>query len=315
MTDQIHVAVAVIRNQANQVFITLRPDHVHQGGLWEFPGGKVEAGESVYDALVREIHEENGIDIKGAQPLIKIPFRYPDKHVLLDVWEVLEFSGAAHGKEGQECRWIDIDELEQFSFPAANKPILKAVQLPAVYTITPDPGSDRELFIAQLSARLSVDIDLLQFRAKQLSRESYASLAETVVDLCHQRQTMVMLNGEPELLAEIPADGIHLTSNSLMKLAERPLSNDSLVAASCHNLSEIEQANRIGADFIVLAPIKKTSSHPAAQPLGWARFAEWTEQAVMPVYALGGMTEADITTSRQNGGQGIAGISSLWNLK
>ena len=117
MTDQIHVAAAVIRNEANQVFISLRPDHVHQGGLWEFPGGKVETGESVYDALVREIHEENGIDIKSAQPLIKIPFRYPDKHVLLDVWEVLEFSGTAHGKEGQECRWTDIDELNQFTFP------------------------------------------------------------------------------------------------------------------------------------------------------------------------------------------------------
>ncbi len=296
------------------MFITLRPDHVHQGGLWEFPGGKLEAGESVYDALVREIHEENGIDIKAARPLIKVPFRYPDKHVLLDVWEVLEYSGTAHGKEGQECRWTDIDELDQFLFPPANRPIIKAVQLPTTYTITPEPGSDKEKFIAQLTARLSTSIDMLQFRAKQLSRESFIALAETVVSLCHQYHTKVLLNGEPELLSGISADGIHLTSQNLMKLDERPIPNNFLLAASCHNLGEIEQANRIGADFVVLAPLKKTSSHPEAQPLGWARFAEWTQQAVMPVYALGGMTQVDITTSWQNGGQGIAGISSLWNL-
>lgn len=315
MIDQIHVAVAVIRNEANQVFITLRPDHVHQGGLWEFPGGKVETGESVYDALVREIHEENGININRAQPLIKIPFRYPDKHVLLDVWEVLEFSGTAHGKEGQECRWTDIDRLNQFSFPPANEAIIKAVRLPTVYLITPEPGTDRDKFITQLSARLSTGIDMIQFRAKQFSRESFVSLAKTVVDLCHQYQTKVMLNGAPELLSEIPADGIHLTSERLMRLNDRPLPNELLMAASCHTLNEIEQANRVGVDFIVLAPIKKTASHPAAQPLGWTKFAEWTEQAVMPVYALGGMAQADITISRQNGGQGIAGISSLWVLK
>ena len=297
------------------MFITLRPDHVHQGGLWEFPGGKVEAGESVYDALVREIHEENGIDIKRTQPLIRIPFRYPDKHVLLDVWEVLEFSGTAHGKEGQECRWVDINELGHYSFPAANKAIINAVRLPAIYLITPEPGADIENFIVQLTVQLSAGIELVQLRAKQLAREAYVSLAKTVVERCHQYQTKVIINGAPDLLTEIPADGVHLTSERLMKLDKRPLSEEFLVAASCHTLNEIEQANRMGADFVVLAPIKKTTSHPEAQPLGWTTFAEWTEHATMPVYALGGMTHLDIATSRQYGGQGIAGISSLWTAK
>jgi len=315
MIDQIHVAVAVIRNQVNQLFITLRPDHVHQGGLWEFPGGKVEADESVYDALVREIHEENGINIKRTQPLIRIPFRYPDKHVLLDVWEVLEFNGTAHGKEGQEFRWIDITELDQYSFPAANKPIINAVRLPSIYLITPEPGADIEKFISQLTFRLSTGIDILQLRAKQLARDAYVSLAKNVVELCRQHQTKVMLNAAPDLLADIPADGVHLTTERLMKLDKRPLSEKHLVSASCHSRNEIEQANRMGIDFIVLAPVQKTTSHPGAQALGWATFAEWTEHAVMPVYALGGMMQSDIVTSRQKGGQGIAGISSLWNAK
>jgi 8-oxo-dGTP diphosphatase len=312
MSDQIHVAVAVIRNLANQLFITLRPNRVHQGGLWEFPGGKVEAGESVYDALLREVHEENGIDIQRAQPLIKIPFRYPDKHVLLDVWEVLEFNGTAHGKEGQEFRWVDSNELDQYSFPAANKAIINAVRLPAVYLITPEPDANIEKFVAQLAARLSAGIGLVQLRAKQLSEDAFIKLAKIALELCHQCHSKLIINGTPDFLTAIPADGIHLTSERLMKLDKRPLAGDVLVSASCHNLAEIEQANRIGADFIVLAPVSTTPSHPGVQTLGWATFAELTEHAMMPVYALGGMTELDIATSRQKGGQGIAGISSLW---
>ncbi len=312
MTEPVHVAVAVIRNQAKQIFITLRPENVHQGGLWEFPGGKVEDSEPVYDALLREIQEEIGIDIIHAQPLINIPFHYPDKHVVLDVWEVLKYSGSAHGKEGQEFRWVGQYELDKYSFPAANKAIISAIRLPSTYLISPEPGVDPEKFIAQLTVRLTAGIELLQLRSKLLSHEAYAALAKPVVELCHQYQTRVCLNTTPDLLTQISADGIHLTAQRLMELKDRPISNDFLLSASCHTLGEIEQANRIGVDFIVLAPVRKTTSHPAAQPLGWEIFAEWTALAAMPVYALGGMTESDIDTSRKNGGQGIAGISSLW---
>jgi 8-oxo-dGTP diphosphatase len=315
MTDLIHVAVAVIRNPAGQVFITLRPDHVHQGGLWEFPGGKVEPGESVSDALRREIHEENGIDIMRALPLIRIPFRYPDKHVLLEVWEVLEFRGTAHGREGQAFRWVSADELGQFAFPAANKAIIAAVQLPAVYLITPEPGDNWQVFLDQLESRLASGITLLQLRAKHLDNDCYTHFANEVAGLCHHYHATVLLNHAPETLAKVPADGIHLTARRLMQLQQRPIAETFWLAASCHSVGEIEQANRIGVDFIVLSPVKSTHSHPHLTALGWSTFGHWTEHAAMPVYALGGMSTPDITTSREHGGQGIAGISNLWGIK
>ena len=315
MTDSIHVAVAVIRNAAGEVFVTLRPEHVHQGGLWEFPGGKVEMQESVYDALVREIHEENGIDILHARPLIKIPYRYPDKQVLLDVWEVLEFSGTAHGKEGQVCQWVGGDKLKQLEFPAANHPIITAVQLPSTYLITPEPGENTKAFLSQLDARLADGIKLVQLRAKQLADDCYVSLAKDVSKLCHHYQAKVLLNHDPKILGQVSADGIHLTAQRLMQLEQRPVSDEVWLAASCHSLEEIEQANRVGVDFIVLSPVKPTTSHPHAKALGWATFEKWTECAAMPVYALGGMSTSDITTCRNHGGQGIAGISGLWKLK
>ncbi|HEY5603508.1 MAG TPA: Nudix family hydrolase [Gammaproteobacteria bacterium] len=312
MTNLIHVAVAVIRNPAGQVFITLRPEHVHQGGLWEFPGGKVEKGESVFEALRREIHEENAIDIQRARPLIKIPFRYPDKQVLLDVWEVLEFSGTAHGREGQACRWVNAGELSQIAFPAANKAIITAVQLPAVYLITPEPGANTQDFLQQLESRLASGITLLQLRAKHLESDHYIHLANEVVELCHRYHASVLLNHDPAVLAKVPADGIHLTARRLMQLEGRPIAESLWLAASCHSMGEIEQANRMGVDFMVLSPVNPTQSHPYLAALGWSTFGAWTEHAAMPVYALGGMMLSDITTSREHGGQGVAGIGAWW---
>jgi 8-oxo-dGTP diphosphatase len=288
---------------------------VHQGGLWEFPGGKVETGESVYDALVREIHEENGIDILRAQPLIQIPYHYSDRHVLLDVWEVLDYQGTAHGKEGQACQWISADKLKQVEFPAANQPIVTAVRLPSIYLITPEPGENTSEFLDQLEKCLVDGVKLLQLRAKRFADDRYLALAKEASSLCHRYDTRLLLNHDPGVLKDISADGIHLTSQRLMQLNTRPISGEKWLAASCHSLAEIEQANRVGVDFIVLSPVKPTDSHPYAVTFGWDHFEELTTHAAMPVYALGGMALSDIGLSREKGGQGIAGISGLWSDK
>jgi 8-oxo-dGTP diphosphatase len=124
----VHVAVAVIVDQQQQVLIALRKPEQHQGGLWEFPGGKVEPNESVFDALRREINEELSLQINSAEPLIKIEHQYSDKSVLLDVWWVDQFVGTAIGNEGQAIKWCDISQLHLQSFPAANDAIVSAVQ-------------------------------------------------------------------------------------------------------------------------------------------------------------------------------------------
>jgi 8-oxo-dGTP diphosphatase len=129
---RIHVVAAVIVSQdRQQIFISRRADHLHQGGFWEFPGGKVEADESPESALARELFEELDIRIQTAEPYMQIEHDYPDKQVFLDIWQVNYFTGTARGKEGQECRWVGLQELLAsetaglFDFPAANQPILQ----------------------------------------------------------------------------------------------------------------------------------------------------------------------------------------------
>lgn len=129
MIKRIHVVAAVIVHPDRQsIFISRRADHLHQGGLWEFPGGKVEAGESVESALARELFEELDIRVENAQPFMEVSHNYPDKQVFLDIWQVDSFTGTARGKEGQQCRWVGLQELHNdqlFEFPAANQPILQ----------------------------------------------------------------------------------------------------------------------------------------------------------------------------------------------
>ena len=124
----VHVAVGVILDQHQNILIALRPEHTHQGGLWEFPGGKVEQGEAVATARSRELYEELGLDLIGCRPLIEVRHDYSDKSVLLDVYWVDHFKGRAEGKEGQSIKWVSPCALSDYAFPAANQPIITAVQ-------------------------------------------------------------------------------------------------------------------------------------------------------------------------------------------
>ncbi|GGW94137.1 8-oxo-dGTP diphosphatase MutT [Alteromonas halophila] len=123
----VHVAVGVILRDG-QTFVCLRGEHQHQGGKWEFPGGKVDEGETVAEALSRELAEEVGITVTGSEPLTVIRHAYPDKQVVLDVHKVTAFDGEPHGKEGQQSRWQTMDALKPDDFPAANREIIAALQ-------------------------------------------------------------------------------------------------------------------------------------------------------------------------------------------
>lgn len=123
------VAVGVIRRASGEILIAKRAEHLHQGGLWEFPGGKVEADETVSDALVRELYEELGIQVISASPFMVIEHQYSDKRVKLDVWLVTEFEGNALGREQQPIEWVNPQQLIQFDFPDANKPILERIKV------------------------------------------------------------------------------------------------------------------------------------------------------------------------------------------
>ena len=127
----VHVAVAVIsikENSEKKVLIAKRPGHVHKGGFWEFPGGKVEDAETVLEALSRELKEELAISILDAEPFLEVRHEYPEKSVFLDVWEVTRFTGCAVGNEGQPIAWISVDQINGYQFPEANRPIIDELQ-------------------------------------------------------------------------------------------------------------------------------------------------------------------------------------------
>jgi 8-oxo-dGTP diphosphatase len=310
--DVVQVAAAVIVDAAGRVLVAERPLDRHQGGLWEFPGGKVEAEEPPRAALARELWEELGITIKKSRPLIRVRHDYPDKAVRLDVWRVDEFEGRPHGREGQAIAWVAPEELCRRNFPAADRPIIAAARLPPLYLVTPEPGEDTVAFLDRLRNRLAAGISLVQLRAKALAPAAYAALARKVVDLCRASDTKLLLNAPPALAAEVGAAGVHLTAARLMALEERPLPAEMWVGASCHDEQELAHACRIGVDFVVVAPVLATASHPAARPLGWAALQRLTDLATVPVYALGGMKRSDLPKAWEYGAQGIAAVSGLW---
>ncbi|KPP98271.1 Nudix family hydrolase [Marinobacter sp. HL-58] len=311
---EIHVAVGTIF-RSGKVLIARRPEHVHQGGLLEFPGGKVEADETVQQALVREILEETGLRIAAddLEPVIEVRHDYGDKRVYLDVWRALSADGEAHGREGQEIRWLDVSELNDADFPVANRPIIRALRLPDHYAITGSAQSE-DAFVDRFLAGMSqAGPDLCLLRAPGLNEEAYARRAQWALEQCNGRHSRLMLHGAPSLLGRFPeACGLHLPWAEARQLSARPCSGDYLLAVSCHTAEEIAHAEQLQADFITLGPVKPTPSHPGVSGMGWRCFRELVAGATVPVYALGGLGLADVSKARSTGAQGVAGISFWW---
>lgn len=309
---RVHVAAAVIRGVDGRILIARRPEDKHQGGLWEFPGGKVEEGEGVRAALDRELEEELGIRPQAARPLIQIRHDYPDKQVLLDVWEVSTFSGEPHGAEGQPLAWVSERQLLEYEFPAANKPIVAAARLPDRYLITPDGLEPSEL-LAGIRSALAQGVRLIQLRAPNMFDPQYRDLAVDVQGLCAGK-AQLMLKGPLEWLGDFPAAGWHLTSEQLRKYAAggRPFPRDRWLAASCHGAEELALAAQMGVDFVTLSPVQATATHPEAQPLGWEAASAMLSHFNLPAYLLGGVAPSDIERAWQRGAQGVAGIRAFW---
>jgi 8-oxo-dGTP diphosphatase len=318
----LQVAVGVVKNSEGKILLSLRHAGLHQGGLWEFPGGKIEASETAEVALARELKEELNITVTAASPLITINHQYPDRFVQLSVFLVEQFSGEAKSLEGQPFKWVTQAELEHYTFPAANQPIITAARLPPYYAILDDV--DEALLLINLQQILNRGVKLIQARLKNTSPSAVAKFIGQAYPLCKQQQALLLMNSAVDYPAEV--DGIHLTSRDLMAL--RPCSGQALrlrsgqalttrpensqwLAASCHNLEQLQHAQNIGVDFVVLAPVLATQTHPGAASLGWGQFAELVAQVNLPVYALGGMTKSCLATAQQRGGQGIAAIRAF----
>lgn len=299
-----------------RILVSRRPDHVHQGGLWEFPGGKLEPGETPEECLRRELAEELGICVQASTPLIRIHHDYGDRHVLLDVRRVERYSGATRGLEGQALAWLAPEAMDPESFPAADRPIITALRLPQLMLITGrGSGSGRRAaddVLDRLARVLDSGIALVQLRAHELDDRAYAALAGRAFDVCERWRARLLLNRDPALLVDVPRHGLHLRAHLLKGMARRPGQARELVGASCHDAAELKCAAGLGLDYALLSPVKRTATHPEVAALGWPRFAELVDPVPLPVFALGGLVPADLTEAVRHGAQGIAAIRGLW---
>jgi 8-oxo-dGTP diphosphatase len=310
--DLIHVMVGAIVDPAGRVLVTKRPDHVHQGGLWEFPGGKLESRESPERGLARELAEELGIQVHASRPLIRIRHDYGDRHVLLDVRHVGAYSGVPAGLEGQPLAWQRPEEMDPACFPAADRPIITALGLPGRMLITGSDPYETKVFLSRLERAVEDGIRLVQLRAHHLKHSDYLDLARSAFAICERGGARLVLNRDPDETAEVPRHGLHLTRRALEDSTGRPGRPGDLVGASCHTAADLARAATLGLDYALLSPVQATVSHPDAEPLGWRRFADLVDAATLPVYALGGLTAADLDIAREHGAQGVAAIRGFW---
>ncbi len=311
VTRVLRVAAAVIRREDGAILLSLRPAHTAHGGLWEFPGGKLEARERPIDGLARELAEELGISIESATPLISLRHRYPANVVELIVFEVRAWRGEARGLEGQHIEWVSSASLTGRQFPAANLPVTTAVTLPRVVLVTPDLDAGEAAFLARLEACLAAGVEVVQLRVRVQGAQRQRVVAAALA-ACLRHGARLMLNGPLQEAQDRGAHGVHLNHQRLFDYQQRPVASAMLLSAACHDARELAQAERIGVDFVYLSPIEATTSHPDAELIGWSRLRRLCASTRLPVYALGGMTPRSLPRAVRAGCQGIAMLSGLW---
>lgn len=314
----VRVAAAVIVRADGAVLLAQRPPGKPWAGYWEFPGGKLEPGESARQALGRELDEELGIRVVRAAPWLAQSFAYPHADVELEFFRVFAWEGEPIGRDGQAFAWQRPDAIAVAPLLPANTRVIAALSLPPVYAITCASDLGEEAFVARAESALHGGLRLIQFREKEWDLRRRASLASRLVSLAHAHHARVLLNGDVAEARALGMDGVHWTSARLAAGASDPASSTSreptglIVAASCHTRAELDRAAQLGVDFAVLGPVKETPSHPGAAPLGWEAFARIVAGTQIPVYALGGLAREDLDTAIDHGAHGVALRRGAW---
>jgi 8-oxo-dGTP diphosphatase len=304
------VVAAVLTQPDGRILLAQRPPGKVYAGYWEFPGGKVEAGESLEAALARELHEELGIVVSSAARWITRLFTYPHATVRLNFFRVFAWQGAPHPHEGQMFSWQLPDAVEVTPLLPANFPILKALSLPPLLGISHAESLGVDTFLARLDVALHAGLRMIQLRDKSLPDDIRLQLAREAVRRARPHGARVLVNGSLELARAADADGVHLDSSAAAKLTARP--DCDWIGVSCHDAAELAHAAAIKADFALLSPVLPTLSHPGAATLGWESFSALAAASPIPVYGLGGLGRDDVVLARSHGAHGVALLRGAW---
>jgi 8-oxo-dGTP diphosphatase len=301
----------VLARPDGTVLLARRPAGKVYAGYWEFPGGKVESGETPVEALARELQEELAIDVETSYRWIVRQFVYPHATVRLHFFRVSSWTGELHAREHDALAWQRPGEQEVSPLLPANGPVMRALALPAEYAISQASALGTEVFLERLGERLARGLKLLQLREPGWSVDAVYALARAVMPLARRHGARVLINSDVQLAQKVGADGVHLTAAQVKALASRP--DFDLVGASCHDSEELREAERLGADFAVLGSIRSTPTHPDVEPLGWERFEQAAAGSGIPVYALGGVGARDLEAAWNRGAHGVSMIRAAWN--
>lgn len=310
MTRTIAVAAAILIRPDGTVLLAQRPAGKVYGGYWEFPGGKLEAGEVPAQALARELHEELGVDIEDAAPWITRVYTYPHGTVRLHFFRVRKWHGQPHGREGQAFAWQRVEAPTVGPMLPANAPVVRALALPGEYAISNAGEVGDRAFLSVLHNRLAGGLRLVQLREKSLPGDRLGRLAREVVRLVQGAGGIVLVNGSEVLARASGADGLHLTAVQLAAAHARPPFG--WVGASIHDAGELRKAEALALDFAVLGPVQATPTHPDAAMLGWGGFERIARDAAIPVFAIGGLGRGDLERAWTHGAHGVAMIRGAW---
>jgi 8-oxo-dGTP diphosphatase len=319
MLKRVPVVVGIVENNLGRILVTKRRPDAHLGGLWEFPGGKVEAGESDFIALQRELFEEINIQIERAVPFMQKEQTYSDRVVSLHIYRVLAWQGSVKPLEGQPMQWVDPSALSSLEFPSANVAICKRLQLPKKIYITPDvpPSTDIHLFLAWLSKQLEkMPRSFVIWRAPRFNDAQYLEWGKAIQQKIQAAGHHFVAHPTPDRSVLLGCDAVHLSAAVLEQVSVQsiPLDKTTLqwYGASCHNSLELQKAEALGCDYVTASPVLDTNSHPNTTTLGWDQLQELTQRAFVPVYALGGQSQQTLRAALDAGAFGIAGISGFW---
>jgi len=302
------VAAAIIEKPDGTFLLAQRPEGKPYPGYWEFPGGKIEAGEDARAALTRELREELDIEVREATPWITRVYVYSHATVRLHFFRVIRWDGEPRPLEDQAIRWQRVEAPDVSPMLPANAPVLAALALPAVMVISNAQQDGVDDWINALAGRAMQEKLLVQVREKGLDRMRVQHVLSRALVRSEPFGSRVVVNSDCGAFPQ--CDGVHLTSKALMAATREP--NGSLVGASCHDEAQMAQAEKLKLDYVVVGPVRATGSHPGATALGWERFAQLVRERPMPSYAIGGLTRNDLPEARRHGAHGVALLSAAF---